>query len=102
MIQIVHNIEEANCITHSGTMHADEVFATAFLHLYKKDIKVFRTNSIKNDNNQQDCIIYDIGRGKYDHHQIDAEKRENQIPYSSIGLLWREFGKDYLEKNNYP
>lgn len=102
MIQIVHNIEEANCITHSGTMHADEVFATAFLHLYKKEIKVFRTNSIKNDDNQQDCIIYDIGRGKYDHHQIDAEKRENQIPYSSIGLLWREFGKDFLEKNNYP
>ena len=102
MIQIVHNIEEANCITHSGTMHADEVFATAFLHLYKKEIKVFRTNSLKNDDNQQDCIIYDIGRGKYDHHQIDAEKRENQIPYSSIGLLWREFGKDFLEKNNYP
>ena len=102
MIQIVHNIEEANCITHNGTMHADEVFATAFLHLYKKEIKVFRTNSLKNDDNQQDCIIYDIGRGKYDHHQIDAEKRENQIPYSSIGLLWREFGKDFLEKNNYP
>ena len=51
MIQIVHNIEEANCITHSGTMHADEVFATAFLHLYKKEIKVFRTNSLKNDEN---------------------------------------------------
>ena len=102
MIKIVHNIEEANCITHSGTMHADEVFATAFLHLYKKEIKVFRTNSIKNDDTQQDCIVYDIGRGKYDHHQIDAEKRENQIPYSSIGLLWREFGKDFLEKNNYP
>lgn len=102
MIQIVHNIEEANCITHSGTMHADEVFATAFLHLYKKEIKVFRTNSIKNDDNIKEYIVYDIGRGKYDHHQIDAEKRENQIPYSSIGLLWREFGKDFLEKNNYP
>lgn len=102
MIQMVHNIEEANCITHSGTMHADEVFATAFLHLYKKNIKVYRTNSIKKDDNQQDCIIYDIGRGKYDHHQLDSEKRENQIPYSSIGLLWKDFGKDYLEKNDFP
>ena len=102
MIQMVHNIEEANCITHSGTMHADEVFATAFLHLYKKNIKVYRTNSIKKDDNQQDYIIYDIGRGKYDHHQLDSEKRENQIPYSSIGLLWKDFGKDYLEKNDFP
>ena len=102
MIQMVHNIEEANCITHSGTMHADEVFATAFLHLYKKNIKVYRTNSIKKDYNQQDYIIYDIGRGKYDHHQLDSEKRENQIPYSSIGLLWKDFGKDYLEKNDFP
>lgn len=102
MIQMVHNIEEANCITHSGTMHADEVFATAFLHLYKKNIKVYRTNSIKKDDNHQDYIIYDIGRGKYDHHQLDSEKRENQIPYSSIGLLWKDFGKDYLEKNDFP
>lgn len=102
MIQMVHNIEEANCITHSGTMHADEVFATAFLHLYKKNIKVYRTNSIKKDDNQQDYIIYDIGRGKYDHHQLDSAKRENQIPYSSIGLLWKDFGKDYLEKNDFP
>ena len=31
MIKIVKRQEDANCITHSGTMHADEVFATAFL-----------------------------------------------------------------------
>ena len=34
MIRFVDRIENANCITHSGTMHADEVFATAFLELY--------------------------------------------------------------------
>ena len=102
MIQIVHNKNKANCITHSGTMHADEVFATAFLHLYKKNIKVFRAKEITKEEEIEDCIIYDIGRGKYDHHQLNSEKRENQIPYSSIGLLWKEFGLDYLEKNNYP
>lgn len=102
MIQIVHNIEEANCITHSGTMHADEVFATAFLHLYKKNIKVYRASNLKKNDIYPDCIVYDIGRGKYDHHQLDAKKRENQTPYSSIGLLWREFGKDFLKVNNYP
>ena len=33
MITLVKDIKDANCITHSGTMHADEIFATAFLEL---------------------------------------------------------------------
>ena len=45
---VVNNINEANCITHSGTMHADEVFATAFLDLYLDDVRVFRTNKVEN------------------------------------------------------
>ena len=98
MVRVVNNIKEANCITHSGTMHADEVFATAFLDLYLEDVKVFRTNKIEEDT---DALIYDIGRGKYDHHQLDAEKRENGITYSSLGLLWREFGRDFLKKYNF-
>lgn len=102
MIRIVKKIEEANCITHSGTMHADEVFATAFLELYLKDIYVFRTTKIDLSKVQKDALIYDIGNGKYDHHQLDALKRENGIPYSSVGLLWKEFGRDYLKKMDYP
>ena len=99
MVKVVFNINEANCVTHSGTMHADEVFATAFLDLYLGDVKVFRTTSVGEvDDN---VLVYDIGRGKYDHHQIGAEKRENGITYSSFGLLWREFGKDFLEKSDF-
>ncbi len=98
MVKVVNNINEANCITHSGTMHADEVFATAFLELYLEDVKVFRTNKIDTDT---DALVYDIGRGKYDHHQLDAEKRDNGITYSSLGLLWREFGRDFLKKYNF-
>ena len=96
---VVNNINEANCITHSGTMHADEVFATAFLDLYLDDVKVFRTNKVENV--CEDALVYDIGRGKYDHHQIDAEKRDNGITYSSLGLLWRDFGRDFLKKYNF-
>lgn len=99
MVRMVNNIDEANCITHSGTMHADEVFATAFLDLYLENVKVYRTGRI--DGYTGDAIIYDIGRGKYDHHQIDAEKRDNGITYSSLGLLWREFGRDFLRKYNF-
>lgn len=99
MINLVTKIEDANCITHSGTMHADEVFATAFLDLYFEDIKVLRVPEVSKEF-VSDAIIYDIGRGKFDHHQENSLIRDNGIKYSSFGLLWREFGKKYLEKNN--
>ena len=97
MIKIVKTIEEANCITHNGTMHADEIFATAFLDMYLNEVKLYRTSNINNE--LENKIIYDIGRGKYDHHQEDALKRENGITYSSFGLLWKEFGKEFLKNN---
>ena len=99
MVRVVNNINEANCVTHSGTMHADEVFATAFLDLYLDDVRVFRTTKV--EENITDKLVYDIGRGKFDHHQLDAEKRNNGITYSSMGLLWKEFGRDLLRKYNY-
>jgi len=98
MISIVQKIEEANCITHSGTMHADEVFATAFLDLYLKDVKVYRTNAVDFSKVSFNALVYDIGRDKFDHHQSDALKRDNGITYCSFGLLWKEFGRDFLKK----
>lgn len=39
--------------------------------------------------------------GEFDHHQKNKNgQRENGIYYSSIGLLWKKFGKKYLEKLN--
>lgn len=100
MISFVKNIQDANCITHSGTMHADDVFATAFLELYLGDIKLFRTTSVDFDEIGKNTLVYDVGRREFDHHQVDALKRENGITYCSFGLLWRKFGKDFLEKRN--
>lgn len=97
MIRIVDRIEDAKYITHSGTMHADEVFATAFLSLYRGDIDLFRTPEV-NPNNYPEAIVYDVGRGKFDHHQEGRKVRENGIPYCSLGLLWKEYGKDFLIK----
>ena len=37
-------------------------------------------------------IVYDIGRGEFDHHQEDAQVRDNGVPYAAFGLLWRKFG----------
>ena len=100
MISFVKNIQDANCITHSGTMHADDVFATAFLELYFGDVKLFRTTSVNFDEVDSNALVYDVGRRKFDHHQVDALKRENGITYCSFGLLWKEFGKDSLKKRN--
>ena len=99
-MKLVTKIDDAKYITHNGTMHADEVFATAFLDLYKGDIEVIRTSVVETEKLQPDAIVYDIGRGKFDHHGQDAEVRENGIKYSSFGLLFREFGKDFLKKRN--
>ena len=101
MIRIVDNYEEANCITHNGNMHADEVFATAFLHLYKGKLKVYRVSEVDWSKVQDNTLVYDIGRKEFDHHQIDAVKRNNGITYSSVGLLWKSFGKDYLFNQGY-
>lgn len=98
MIKVVKNYKDANCITHNGTMHADEVFASAFLDLYLGDVRVFRTTSIDGLDISCDTLVYDVGRGKFDHHQIGALKRDNNITYCSLGLLWKEFGKDFLTK----
>lgn len=100
MVSIVKKIEEANCITHSGTMHADEVFATAFLELYLENVKVFRTSIVEKDKVSEQALVYDIGRGEFDHHQPDALKREDGITYCSFGLLWKKFGIDFLKKRN--
>lgn len=98
MVKVVNNYLDANCITHSGTMHADEVFSTAFLDLFKGDIRVFRTSSVDSLKIPDDVLVYDIGRGKFDHHQNDALKREDGITYCSFGLLWKEFGKQFLKE----
>ena len=97
-MKLVTDIKEAKYIMHSGTMHTDEVFATAFLDLYKKDITLIRLPQIDIDKIEKDVLVYDIGRGKYDHHQDDAKTRENGIKYSSFGLLFQEFGKEYLKQ----
>lgn len=100
MIKLVDKIEDANCITHGGTMHADEVFATAFLELYLKDIRLKRMATIDMKTIPNTIIVYDIGGGEFDHHQKPNKVRDNDIPYASFGLLWQKYGMLYLKQEN--
>jgi uncharacterized UPF0160 family protein len=84
--------------THSGKFHADDVMATAILRLLLGDIKVTRTRD-ENILRKLD-FVYDIGLGEFDHHQLNKEIRENDVPYAASGLVWREFGPRVIQKFN--
>jgi len=82
--------------THSGKFHADDVMATAILKLLVGDIKVTRTRD--EDILRKLDFVYDISLGKFDHHQLNKEVRENNIPYAACGLVWREFGSRVIQR----
>ena len=82
-------IEIENGFTHGGKFHADDVFSTALLMILNPDFKVKRGFEVPED---FEGIVYDVGFGKFDHHQQDREVRENGVPYAAFGLLWKEFG----------
>lgn len=79
--------------THGGVFHADEVFATAVLKQLFENLTVHRVFRPEDDAD----IVYDIGGGAYDHHQADKETRPDGIPYAAFGLIWRSFGRAYIE-----
>ena len=85
--------KNAKAFTHSGKFHADDVFSYALLLYLNPAITITRGNKVPKD---FDGIVFDIGRGKYDHHQKDSRIRENGIPYAAFGLLWEELGKGIL------
>ena len=41
---------------------------------------------------------YDVARGRYDHHMRDLPRRPDGTPYSSVGLIWRDFGRSALPR----
>lgn len=84
--------------THSGKFHADDVMATTILRLLLGDIKVTRTRD--EEILKKLDFVYDISLGEFDHHQLNKEIRENNVPYAACGLVWREFGPRVIQKFN--
>ncbi|MBS4096469.1 MAG: MYG1 family protein [Sulfuricella sp.] len=83
--------------THSGSFHADDVFAAAALRLANPEVTILRTRDQEQLDNAD--VLFDVGRSfdaatcRFDHHQREyREARENGLPYSSFGLIWRELG----------
>lgn len=96
-IKLTKNIEEANCITHNGTFHCDEVFSTIMFSKLLPEVIVCRTSDLEKANSDQ--YIYDVGGGELDHHQFGGNgERDNGVKYSSCGLVWKKFGKEIIKK----
>lgn len=85
--------KDASAFTHSGKFHADDVFSSALLLYLNPEITITRGNKVPDD---FDGIVFDIGRGRYDHHQKDSRIRENGISYAAFGLLWEDLGCEIL------
>ena len=58
--------KDARAFTHGGKFHADDVFSAALLFYINPKITILRGNRVPDD---FDGIVFDIGRGAYDHHQ---------------------------------
>lgn len=86
-------------VTHSGSFHADDVFAIAafWLLLGKENVEVIRTRDVEIIS-QGDYVVdvgevYDHELRRYDHHQNGSPVRENGVPYAGFGLMWKHYGE---------
>jgi uncharacterized UPF0160 family protein len=95
-------------VTHSGGFHADELLSSVVLTRLFPEARIVRSRVPEWITPGSDRIIYDVG-GDYDaearifdHHQRGAPLREDGQPYSSFGLIWKHYGRDYLAATGLP
>lgn len=98
-------MQVSELVTHEGFFHADDVMAGAILTTLFPEAKLFRSRKEELISPKPGRIVWDVGHtydhgtSSYDHHQQDgAGNRENGVPYASFGLVWLNFGKQYLTK----
>lgn len=106
------NPYDALLITHNGTFHADDVMSTVIMAKYLKmeylvqgPIFVSRVSRVPDQKTlRKGAIVYDIGFGKFDHHQGSNSYRRNGVPFAACGLLWDAYGEHFCELlgSKYP
>jgi uncharacterized UPF0160 family protein len=95
-------------ITHSGRFHADDVFAATILTTLFPQAQLVRTRNADEWENSDTAIVFDVGMvydpqiNRFDHHQATRPIRPDpinnlDIPYSSLGLIWKHYGPAYLK-----
>jgi uncharacterized UPF0160 family protein len=95
-------------VTHSGGFHADELLSSVVLTRLFPAARLVRSRAPEWITPGTDRIIYDVGGAFdpdariFDHHQRGAPLRDDGQPFSSFGLIWRQFGRDYLSAHDVP
>lgn len=95
-------------VTHSGGFHADELLSSVILTRLFPNAKIVRSRAPEWITPAEDRIVYDVGglydadRQIFDHHQRGAPVRDDGQPYSSFGLIWKHYGRDYLAASSLP
>lgn len=95
-------------VTHSGGFHADELLSSVILTRLFPEARLVRSRSPEWITPGSDRIVYDVGgafdpaAGIFDHHQRGAPLRDDGQPFSSFGLVWRQFGRDFLVALGVP
>jgi uncharacterized UPF0160 family protein len=95
-------------VTHSGGFHADELLSSVILTRLFPQAELVRSRDAAWTTPAPDKIIYDVGREYdakaqiFDHHQRPNPLREDGQPYSSFGLIWAHYGRDYLRAMDVP
>ena len=90
-------------VTHSGYFHADDVCAAAVLQTIMPEAGIVRTRDASLIRAyEKQAITFDVGgrcdpaAGYFDHHMSGARERAYGVVYSSFGLIWQAYGRDYL------
>ena len=95
-------------VTHSGGFHADELLSSVILTRLFPQARIVRSRAPEWITPGEERIIYDVGgaydpaAGIFDHHQRGAPLRDDGQPYSSFGLIWKHYGRDYLAVTGIP
>lgn len=95
-------------VTHSGGFHADELLSSVILTRLFPAARLIRSRAPEWIAPGSDRIVYDVGgaydpaAGIFDHHQRGAPLRDDGQPLSSFGLVWHQFGRDYLRAFGIP
>lgn len=104
--------------THNGRFHADDTCATVLIMGYydkclpqSYNIKLVRSRNPETFEDADVLLdvgcIYDPSTMRFDHHQKSWEESFSEsydIPMSSVGMIWKHYGKEILEKfieNNF-
>lgn len=82
-------------VVHGGLFHTDDLMCVAIAKTLNPDINVVRESrpdKVEEYLKNEHCLVCDVGRGEYDHHQDDALTKEDGTKYCAAGHLYKDFG----------